>query len=276
MNLPPDQYFFHYTTRDAAFGGILPSRKLRLSTYGAMRDPLETQNWRFTFTGQGPRDDAALAADLAEQTEFERRANLETRDRSHLLSLTIDAEPKPGGEQVPFCRGWSRARMWEQYSERHRGVCLVFDRSLLTARFVAEFERANVSSLFHRPVIYEGGGVLKPVIAQDAFREDPDFFTKYVEANSGALFFTKMLDWETEHEYRFVAIAADSSPLAVDFGESLAYVIAGEQLPRWEYPAVIEACRSAGADPLLLRWNHWRPGLTELPVAARPGVGDVS
>jgi hypothetical protein len=42
--LDPGKYFFHYTTRDAAFGGILPSRSLRLSPYGAMRDPSRTSN----------------------------------------------------------------------------------------------------------------------------------------------------------------------------------------------------------------------------------------
>lgn len=41
--LDPGKYFFHYTTRDAAFGGILLSRRLRLSPYGVMRDPLENQ-----------------------------------------------------------------------------------------------------------------------------------------------------------------------------------------------------------------------------------------
>jgi hypothetical protein len=40
VRLDPGRYFFHYTTREVPFGGILPSRRLRLSPYGAMRDPL--------------------------------------------------------------------------------------------------------------------------------------------------------------------------------------------------------------------------------------------
>lgn len=273
--LDPDRYFFHYTTREAAFGGILPSRFLRLSPYGAMRDPLENQQWRFTFTGRGARDDATVIADVAEQTEFEERANQETKARSHLLSLTVDVDPEDGGERPPFCFGWARARMWEQYAERYRGVCLAFDRARLTERFASAMRGRDVTRTYHRPVIYEGGGMFKPLIQADAAREDPDFFEGYVEANHGALFFTKILDWQTEHEYRFVAIAAaDGSSLGLDYGDALRFVIAGHELPGWERPAVALASRRAGAHPLLLRWDHWRPGLVELDEGRAAPGGD--
>lgn len=273
VRLDPGRYFFHYTTCEAAFGGILPSRNLRLSPYGAMRDPLENQQWHFTFTGRGARDDAMVLADNAEQTEFERRANRETRARSHLLSLTVDAKPQPDGERPPFCFGWARARMWEQYAERYRGVCLVFDKERLTQRFAEALEGGAITRTYHRPVIYEGGGMLKPIIEAEAARNDPAFFDSYVEANHGALFFTKILDWQTEHEYRFVAIAADGSSLNIDFGDALKWVIAGNQLADWQRPAVLVASHQAGARPLLLRWDHWRPGLVELEERQEASAG---
>lgn len=277
IKLEPGNYFFHYTNREAALGGILPSRRLRLSPYGAMRDPLENQQWRFTFTGRGARDDAAVIADVAEQTEFERRANQETRARSHLLSLTIDAEPQPDGERPPFCFGWARARMWEQYAERYKGVCLVFDKERLTERFAEAMEEEGVSRTYHRSVIYDSAGMMKPIIEADAARNDPNFFEGYIEANYGALFFTKVLDWQTEHEYRFVAIAADSAALSIDYGDALKWVIAGNQLSDWERPAVLVACHQAGARPLLMRWDNWRPGLVELmPPDDSPASDSIS
>lgn len=265
VNLESGRYFFHYTTRDAAFGGILPGNDLRLSRYGVMRDPLENQRWRFTFAGYGPRDDARLATDLAEYDEFEQAANDSMRDRSFLLSLTIDTAPAPRKEQEPFCRGWARARMWEQYAENHRGVCLVFDREKLTRCFIEAAERIGAIAQYHQAVIYDGGGMHKPIIDRGELRE-PEFFSRYVEDNSGSLFFTKTRDWETEHEYRFVSIAADdASPLVLSYGDSLEAVIAGDQLPAWEYPAVEAACERAGARALKMKWKNWRPGLIPLP-----------
>lgn len=266
VNLERDKHFFHYTTRDKAFGGILAERKLRLSTYSQMRDPLENQHWRFTFSGRGARTDIEVLADVAEQTEFEERANKETRNRSHLLSLTIDAQPETEGERErpPFCFGWARARMWEQYAERYQGVCLAFDRDQLIRAFMKAVGDDVFSSLYNQAVIYNGTGMLPPIIEFDAMRNDPNFFAGYVKANFGTLFFTKILDWQTEHEYRFVAIAEDSSPLSIDYGEALEYVIAGNQLPEWERPAVVAACQQADAQPLLLKWDHWKPGLVDL------------
>ena len=50
------------------------------------------------------------------------------------------------------------------------------------------------------------------------------------------------------------------------YGNALKAVVAGEQLPPWEYPAVITACREAGADPLLVKWKRRRPGLVALSI----------
>ena len=289
VNLEAGEYFFHYTTRDAAFGGILPNRTLRLSSYGKMRDPLENQPWRFTFTGYGERDDAALTADLRRYAQFEEKANKSIRDCSHLLSLTVDAESQPSGEQEPFCRGWARARMWEQYAENHRGVCLVFDRKHLAQSIEESLTQSGFVAFYHQEVIYDGGRIESPLIDWNDL-DEPDFFVRYIEANRGALFFKKTLDWETEHEYRFVAISQDESPLSIDYGHSLTAVIVGEQLPRWEHPSAITACHEAEADPLLMKWKNRRPGLIRLdhemirprdeqgrsgPPAALPMSGDT-
>jgi hypothetical protein len=260
------EYFFHYTSREAAFGGILPDGSLRLSPYRVMRDPLENQHWRFTFSGSGPRDDTELMEDLARYDEFERRANNGIRDRSYLLSLTIDAQPRPDGEREPFCRGWARARMWEQYAEKHRGVCLVFDRERLADHFDRSVKNAGIARFYRRAVAYEGAGMLKPIIPHHEL-DDPDFLDRYIAANADSLFFTKTRDWETEHEFRFVAIAGDDVSLSVEYGDALVAVIAGEQLPAWERPAVESACQRVDAQALRILWKNWRPGLVELNPA---------
>jgi hypothetical protein len=260
--LDTGRYFFHYTTREAAFGGIMAERRLKLATYGRMRDPLENQRWRFTFGGYGPRpeDDQALVERLNEYTVFEEELNAGVRDHSHLLSLTVDVEPRPDGEQEPFCRGWARARMWEQYAENHRGVCLAFDKERL-----AESVGPSVPDLvvYSQKVIYDGRGMMKPIVDHEAFTE-PGFAADYIDQNRGPLFFTKARDWETEHEHRFVVLAREEAPIAIDYGDSLVAVIAGEQMPDWEHPAVIAKCEEAGVEALRMKWANWRPGVVEL------------
>jgi Protein of unknown function (DUF2971) len=262
--LDRDKYFFHYTARDKAFEGILKEGVLRLSTYGAMRDPLEAQPWRFTFAGYGgpdPSDDEALIAHLSEYERFDREVNEGVRDCSHLLSLTIDADPNTAGEQEPFCRGWARARMWEQYAENHCGVCLVFERESLTTAVLGSNPGLVV---YHRPVVYSGTGLMKPLVERAELRDNRGYAAQYINDNNESLFFTKTRDWETEHEYRFVVLGRDDSPLGVSYGDALTAVVAGERLPNWERPAVVAACEEAGAQALRVRWKNWRPGLVDL------------
>lgn len=62
----------------------------------------------------------------------------EARDRVRLLSLTRDVEDYEGHAKIFGCC-WARPRLWEQYGDEHRGVCLVFNRAL--------FEEALQNSL---------------------------------------------------------------------------------------------------------------------------------
>lgn len=245
---------------------------LRLSTYGRMRDPLENQRWRFTFAGYGPRPegDQALVEQVDGYKVFEEELNAGVRDRSHLLSLTVDVEPDLDGEREPFCRGWARARMWEQYAEQHRGVCLAFDKERLTESLMASVPGLVVYS---QKVIYDGRGLMKPIIDRHAV-DEPGFAADYINQNSGSLFFTKARDWETEHEYRFVVLARDEAPISIHYGDSLVAVIAGDQMPRWEIPAVRAKCEEAGVAARQMKWANWRPGL--VPITPYPAeTGDA-
>src|SRR5437588_6648833 len=41
----PEQWVYHYTTRDAAIGSILPTGQIRLSLFEWMSDPRESKKW---------------------------------------------------------------------------------------------------------------------------------------------------------------------------------------------------------------------------------------
>jgi len=70
----PRDYFFHYTTREAAFAHILPERQLRLSPYSKVNDPMESKSgvrpsrhlldWGTTGGGTWPSQMLATASVL--------------------------------------------------------------------------------------------------------------------------------------------------------------------------------------------------------------------
>jgi hypothetical protein len=129
----PGKCFFHYTTREAAFEHILPSGKLRLSSLDEMRDPLENKAPGYQTDVKVRRGKSSAVQDFRTFASFGYIAD-EIRASARLLALTVDADgyPPEPPEAAEFARGWSRARMWEHYAEKHAGVCLIFDRNGLT------------------------------------------------------------------------------------------------------------------------------------------------
>lgn len=259
-----DQYLFHYTTREAAFAHILPTRRLRFSRYMDMRDPLENKHWRILAGGWGEPTEEEKGRQAQGYFRFGDFA-AQIREQSFLLSLTEDA-PQDRDESHPFFHGWARARMWEQYAENHSGVCLVFARQQLVDSVVSSLREQGFASPYHRSVIYDGHGMRKPMLDLGALAGEVTAkqVADYVEQNHEALFFYKVRDWETEHEYRFATTSGERKELFVNFGESLAGVIVGERFPGWERPAAVAACSKADARPERLDWTMGAPVLAEL------------
>jgi hypothetical protein len=244
IDLETSDCFFHYTTREAAFEHILPTAQLRFSTYERMRDPLESRPWQFTgawfVNPENPH--------LGEKQLFGFYQGSHGVFRlAHLLALTVDAKGyAPDAEH--FAKGWSRARMWEQYAENHAGVCLVFDQERLKVNVTADLERQLGIRPYHRDVEYSqtgGESYINLPLAQ--FPEEID-------------------DAFVQHEYRFVITASPDEPLYVDYGDALVGVVVGWKMPDWERPAAIEAAHMVGIAPVEMNWRMGRP----VPVPLKP------
>lgn len=257
----PGQLLFHYTTAATAFEKILPDKKIRLSPYKRMRDPLEAQHW--------PEPSAYFVnPDNPDQEQLELArlgVVVQAKAAARLVSLTADADDY-GDEIEPFGRGYARASMWQLYGDEHRGVCLAFDREQLLSELTKTL--ADSSQIIAKRVQYVKA--LSPDslpsepprdLSVDAFNAAVD---DYLENNADRLLFTKLLDWSGENEFRFVAIHHDDEdgdgPLDVSFGDSLRAVISGHALPPWQRAGGEVICREAGNVELVrCIWHGRRP-----------------
>jgi hypothetical protein len=266
MEFKRDQFFFHYTTREAAFEHILPTGRLRFSRYEHMRDPLENRAWLIAAGGWGDKTPAQEEEEAAGFFTFNRMADAVRRE-SRLLSLSVDS-PEDLEEPDPFFRGWARARMWEQYAETHKGACLVFDREALGVAVDTEIDHLKLPKANRGLVEYESGRSDTPMLDFDRLRgENPEsYVAQYVAEHFRTLFFMKTLDWEAEHEFRFSIIGplGDPEPFEVFMEKALVAVIVGELFPRWQIPGALEACHVAGAQPLRIAWDVGAPRLAPL------------
>lgn len=251
-------YFFHYTTRQAAFEHIIPDGKLRLSPYSRMRDPLEAK---------GPDMAAGFSVPPDQQVEEAmQRAYMEARPliRQHLantklLSLTIDAPHVRDPGARPFARGWSRARMWEQYAENHEGVCLVFAKERFEERVLAQLKTRSPDAVAG-PVGYTPTGLYGDGAASFTLQPGQDanqLVEAHIRQHGRSLWFTKLQDWESEHEYRFVEPSATDDFSYVEFEDSLLGLVVGHAFPEWQVASLRSICDSADVGVAQVAWEHW-------------------
>jgi Protein of unknown function (DUF2971) len=190
----PGPWLSHYTTAATAFERILPDGELRMSPYRLMRDPAENQD---LFPGTaffGGRPDAERARGETVQSIRE------ARDQIRLLCLTRDTTSYEGRDSVFGCC-WARARLWEQYAESHRGVCLVFDRAQLEQTLNAELSQQGAVYLGEVEYTPAGPAVRAASIVDERIFDRatrPEAVLDFIRN----LFFLKAEDWATEYELR--------------------------------------------------------------------------
>lgn len=255
----PGELLFHYTRAATAFEHILPDKKIRLSPYKLMRDPLEAQHWP-----EPPAYWVDPDNELQDELQLARLGVVvQAKAAARLVSLTVDADDY-GEETEPFGRGYARASMWQLYGDNHRGVCLAFDREQFLSVLTSAL--ADSSRIIAKPVQYVRA--LSPDslpseplkdLSADAFHAAVD---DYLEKNGDRLLFTKLLDWSGEQEFRFVAVRHDDDdgPLDVPVGDCLRAVICGHALPPWQRAGGEVICREAGdVDLVRCIWHGRRP-----------------
>ena len=251
----PGSVLFHYTTLDAAVRHILPSGELRMSPFSTMRDPREYQRWRPTAAGYIP-DDQDLSAWDRHAAQLDDRLN-ELKDRFKLLALTMDDLEDP----TVYGRGFARSRLWEAYGDRGRGVCLVFDREVLVETVIGQLKAAGTHAE-SGPVNYENRRLSRElffdvgkVMNQGLDTVVDEIATQHLHA----LFFTKLTDWASEHEFRFVVATDSRKPLHVQVGDALSAVIMGYECAPSFFPAIAELCRERGVRVRQLHWFNVEP-----------------
>jgi hypothetical protein len=246
------QLIYHYTSRSAAFGHIVPSGSLRLSQLATMRDPVENKDWT----------DQLMTPLVWPEPDVEKLQRLAARTllTTKILSFTIDRPLYPG-VSAAHAWGYARPRTWEQYAEDHRGVCLAFDRSTVHQQLFAQLRATN--DAFAGEVTYSDTPLAGHTDARslDATRllveGDGNIelgLRTHTRQHVDELFFRKLEDWRTEEEFRYVLLDDDEADVVVSFA-GLRAVIVGERFPDWQLASAAKACGDVSVPLFKMGWQ---------------------
>ncbi|MBT2303417.1 DUF2971 domain-containing protein [Variovorax paradoxus] len=255
-----ERYVYHYTKLSTARDYILKNRSLRLGSFANTNDPMESKDWTFNLSTR-------KGIDLG-QYDFEKTSrwlSAALKSKTRLLCFSLDRPPLSGDHTKDiFSRGLAKPRMWAQYGDTHAGVCLVLDRAKLV-----EAVKATYQGVIHMcgPVQYNDQSFIRSLDPHEFMIDvdqlealgPPGYVGAHLKAHYKTLFFSNLLDWRDELEWRIVVFAETDGDLFLPIEESLAGVIHGASTLRKDSESLFELTDSWNVEHMGLIWNNSAP-----------------
>jgi hypothetical protein len=257
---------FHYTTAATALDYILRDATLRLSPPSRMNDPFESDPHLVNLRGD-------LGEDRPDVMQVIQDASQLLRERCRLTCLALSG-PHEWSSLIGYGDGYTRARMWTQYADGHRGVCLAFDQDRLREA-VRETAKAKGLTLYEAPIRYlaqDERSILIELPIERAVQDLPPLIEDVFPGVVAGLYFSKAWDWSTESEYRFLLHGHAAEDEYVDISRALTGVFCGASFPERRLDDLRARCPQLHDDHRIFR-IFWRNGF---PVAMPDNLGPSS
>ncbi len=260
-----DSLLYHYTSIESACK-ILKSNKLRLSNLTTMNDPLEfCEPDNFSFIGKCENiskviDELRLSLQEREnfvrlfcfcKDEFCNQEEWQNQKAQHKASNLLH-------------KGWARNRMWAQYADNHKGVCLVFNKAEFKTKFmemkvqVPQRKILEDREITYTNYLHEFKATMTDEI--NAKNHGDNFSHYFLDDKRLKYLFFKCEDYRDENEYRFVLIdnqlKSATEELFVDIGTSLKAIILGQR-----FSNLIRLVPPIDVEQYRIQWNCGFPEL---------------
>ena len=223
-----DDYLYHYTSMNKAFEYILKNMSLRFSPFVNVNDPKESKKRDIGFNFISPH----LYNNIG---DYRNRMNQILLHDSRLLCFAEDgSDGRLKGRGQFYYRGFFKLRMWSQYGDDHRGVCLGFDRNILFEEFskikAIKSYRSRVKYTNSTEGYWQSGMLDYNPIDLDDFTSH--LINSHIPSYRDTIYFTKALDWKDENEYRLLLLVeSGSNEIFIDISKALKRVVLGIEFP---------------------------------------------
>lgn len=246
-----NQYLFHYTTYSSALN-ILLSQQLRLGPLAKMNDPLEFEDrLKAPFMCQGVCSDK----EYMEKASLYEKAVTEKEKSVRFTSFSIDNY----SVRNIFSKGWARSRMWAQYADKHKGVCLVFDKANLIKAFESKYTNDKCRTYWRKINYTNNLESLRLAFSQPC--------ESFLTDDKIEFLFQKCEDYRDEQEFRLLLINKglnDSKEMeSFSIADSVCGIVTGVNFPKeceLALKKAVESCNPAiKMFPII--WTYGTPGL---------------
>lgn len=272
----------HYTKTETVFK-ILETGELRIGQFKFTNDPRESKERNAALvwiTYVSPPSDSNQKVDNIKKgrsslsfnhnegtvaNQISREANRIALEEWKVLCVTLHRPPKAGthiGDEVynySIRHGYSRPRMWAQYAENHKGICIIFDAVKLNK--IIHDTLGSQCKIFQGRVSYDYKSLVFNTIpindpqANIVKRELIDGLRQLYFSSHKETFFIKHPDWRDETEYRWVLHSPQKSSLYVPIKDSIKTILVGVDFPKVCERRLIKLCKELKISVGKIEWD---------------------
>lgn len=256
--LKSDDALFHYTRSSTTLEYILDSKLFKFSLLNNTNDPYEYKEKIFMATGWGWDECVEKNINLAKE-------HINNIIKKQVVFSSFCCNSSKNGNPT---YGYSRPRMWSQYGEGHKGVCLVFSKTDISNTLEHDYGSESYvifqDSMKYKDNLINGSRHHCLCADKDTFEIDTpyNYACKHIEAYYQDMFFFKQMDYKDEHEYRIILLtkgdrALEENGIYINIESSLKGIILGDRFPKVYYSLVKDICKNL---KIKLKYFHYEAG----------------
>lgn len=252
INSKPE-FLYHYTNSTTAIEYILANNTLKFSPLTQTNDPLEFAS--LTHVGTSVAGSNGFKEALKHGNKLEN-----IRNKVKLLCLCQDFN---NGTQYPFYKGYCKPRMWSQYGEKHKGICIVFSKERLLELIEAKYP----NNCLYDDVTYDNKLIkLKKALVIDESEIETTAEERLKKHASGYIF-SKLEDYRDENEFRIALFSENynkTDSVYIDILDHVEAIIVGDLFPDVYLPSIKKLSTEQNFEIFRLWWTNGHPILENL------------
>lgn len=257
-----NRFLYHYTSARTAIDYILKDTKIKMGRYINTNDPKETKTWQFSIGSNEKRDLSGVSL-----TEISNKFTRALKYKTNVACFSQDEVLTGDHTRDIYSRGFGKSRMWAQYADNHRGVCLILEK-IAIRKSAEELFGDERFRLYGGPVIYKDRLITQVNNPAAGFVIDADYLDKlgfdeytkaHVKTHHKALFFEKVTDWSRENEFRVVVFGEKEENLFLNISGAIAGVVFGTDCTEEDIMKTVALCDPGKTQFEQIVWNNSTP-----------------
>lgn len=210
----------HYTKIETLIEHILPEQKLKLSKLTELNDPLEN---RFKY------DDMTQVGWNGPPVHCWEELSHEYQNLANRIKICcFSAE----NMQKPNIQVYKKMRMWAQYAQNHKGVCILFDKEKLISKLSQKEQLLHTGEVIY----HEKLPTTTFSLTEDDFNKNyqenyQEKIFKYLKELPYETIFAKTNGWCDEDEFRIAVYSKSEITEFIDVEDCITKIILGLETP---------------------------------------------